>query len=112
MTIDTAINLGGREIKLKPSHKAIFAIEDRTGLSTYDLFTNTPIKVKDMTHIIHCCAVAANESLTYDEIGEFIVGNYDTALAVKCSELLATVFKTTEDKKKAKQENNQTEASA
>ena len=38
--------------------------------------------------------------ITYDQMGELVMGNYDKRLVVKCSELMATVFSTEDDKKK------------
>lgn len=103
MLLETSIILRGREVKLKPSHKAIFQTEDQTGKATVDLFLGGNLKVKDACHLLHNCAVAAGEDITFDEMGELLIGRFDAAVATKCNELLASVFQSSTEKKKQNQ---------
>lgn len=96
--IDTSINLGGREVKLKPTHKAIFKIEDECGYAVYDLLVERSLRTKDICIIFYHCAVAAGEKVTQDEIGASVVGNLNTETVLKAKEILASVFGKSENK--------------
>ena len=100
--IELTITLRGREIKLKPDHKAIFQIENDTGLAVYDLLVEHTFKTSEMACIIYHCAKSAKEEITKDEIGALLIGRIGLDVVLRCSELLNTVFGTesTGDSKK------------
>jgi len=90
--LETSIELRGREIKLKPSHKAIFAIEDETGLAVYDLVVNHNLKIKEIASILYNCAKEAHEDITRGELAELLVGHVSPLIMFKCNELMNSVF--------------------
>lgn len=100
--IEKTLSISGREIKLSPTHKAIFAIEEETGLAVYDLIVNHSLKIKEACSILYNCARAAGEKISKDEMAELVVGSYTSKTQLLCIELLNTVFgkEKEEDKKK------------
>ena len=92
--LEFTITLRGREIKLKPDHKAIFQIEDETGLAVYDLLVEHIFKTSEMACIIYHCAKSAKEDISKNEIGELLIGRIGLDVVLRCSELLNTVFGT------------------
>lgn len=105
--LETTVILRGRELKLKPDHRAIFQIEDETGLAVYDLLVDHTFKAKEMACILYHCAKSAKEEITKDELGAMLIGKIGLDVVLKCSELLNTVFgseKSSDDNKKKSNE--------
>lgn len=103
--LETSIKVGEREIKLRPSHKAIFAIERESGLAVYDLCVGHNLKILEVVSILFNCAEAAGEKIKRDELAEMLMGNISPEVILKCDELLNSVFAdpSEDDKKKAEQ---------
>jgi hypothetical protein len=107
--LETSIKLGGREINLKPSHKAIFAIEKETGLAVFDLLIDHQLKAVEICSILYHCAVAAGEKIHQDEIGELLIGKLSAEINLKCNELLGACYGFGEEKKKEEEAPSQQE---
>lgn len=92
--LELTVTLRDREIKLKPDHKAIFQIEDETGLAVYDLLVEHTFKTKEMACILYHCAKSAKEEITKDEMGALLIGRIGLDVVLVCNKLLNTVFGT------------------
>lgn len=102
--IEKTLTISGRELKFSPTHKAIFSIEEDTGLAVYDLIVNHNLKIREACLILYHCAKGAEEKISKDEMADLVVGNYTGEVQLLCIELLNSVFGKAEKKKEETRE--------
>lgn len=97
------------DLTLKPSFKSLVNIEAVTGKPLIDLLESLgkgQTSATDITHILHQCAIAGGENITFDNMGEKIMqsGGLNVKVFAVSAELIGAMFQSnnSQDQKKAK----------